>query len=303
MRAMWIDDTRRAAQNRWPEILQTVAGLNRTQTTPTKRGMPCPYCGGTDRYEFKQPEDGYYLCRGCGAGDGWSMVMKILSVDFCQAAEQVADFLRIDKTAQQTSYRALAHIQPVAHHYPPPDTTSHKTRWIWQQASPAEPEHPYLVAKHLPPLKLKQYKGSLVSPLYDQHFNLVNLQFIQPDGKKCFLRGGQTKDCFQWWGSLSWSVFVCEGVADAISVHIHNHWTRMTVAAYSASNIASVGQFLRAQLPGHRLVLVIDNDKPTDQRKWRPGMAALLKAHSVFNDILLPPEGMDVSDLWVNRHV
>ena len=298
---MRLDDVRRATRNRWPEILQIVAGLTKAQTTPTKKGMPCPHCGGTDRYEFKKAEDGFYLCRGCGAGDGWSMVMKMLGVDFRQAVEQVARHLGIDCPNGNKDYKTNQKPKP-DNIIPRHNNVAEKAQRIWSQSDRDPADHPYLVKKHIPPLKLRQYKGSLVSPLYDQNFNLVNLQFIQPDGNKYFLKGGQTRGCFQWWGPLSWSVFVCEGVADAISTYLYNHWTRLTIAAYSAGNVSAVGKFLRHTLPGHRLVLVIDNDKPTDKRKWRPGVACL-NAHQYFNDILLPPEGMDASDLWVNSHV
>ena len=298
---MWMDDVRRASQNRWPEILQIVAGLNKAQTTPTKAGMPCPNCGGTDRYEFKKVEDGFYLCRGCGAGDGWSMVMKMLGVDFRLAAEQVARHLGIDGPETDAGYQTTPKPkQPdnvVQYH-----TVANKAQAIWAQSTKDPVAHPYLLSKCLPPLKLRQYKDSLVSPLYDQNFNLVNLQFIKPDKSKFFLKNGQTKGCFQWWGPMSWSVFVCEGVADAISTFLYHHQTRLTISAYSAGNIKEIGCFLRQQLPGHRLVLVLDNDKPTDKRKWRPGVACL-NAHQYFNDILLPPEGMDASDLWMNSHV
>ena len=302
---MFYDHVRRATQNRWPEILQIVAGLNKAQTTPTKTGMPCPHCGGTDRYEFKKVEDGFYLCRGCGAGDGWSMVMKMLGVDFRQAAEQVAQHLGIDGPEVDTGYQTTPKpkqpdnvVQLEQHRH---NTVANKTQAIWTQSTQDPVEHPYLLSKCLPPLKLRQYKDSLVSPLYDQNFNLVNLQFIKPDKSKFFLKNGQPKGCFQWWGPLSWSVFVCEGVADAISTFLFHHQSRLTIAAYSVGNMGRVGQFLRQKLPGHRLVLVLDNDPPSYKRKYRPGMAALM-AHNSFDDIILPPEGMDASDLWVRGH-
>lgn len=167
--------------------------------------------------------------------------------------------------------------------------------------------HPYLLKKRLPPLKLRQYGDSLVSQVYNQNHQLVNLQFIDPNSDKRFLRNGQTTGCYQWWGRWdergpdSWSLFVCEGVADAISTFLFYHQTRITIAAYSVSNMAAVGMHLRQQCPGHRLVLVLDNDSPTDKRKYRPGMAALV-AHQCFDDIILPPEGCDASDMWVNLH-
>lgn len=94
---MFTDSVKRAAAGQWVILLQQLAGLSEPETTPGRKGMPCPHCGGTDRYEFKSIEDGFYMCRGCGAGDGWSMLQKRLGVDFKGAVEQVAQYLGITK--------------------------------------------------------------------------------------------------------------------------------------------------------------------------------------------------------------
>lgn len=73
------------AYEQWPFILQQLAGLTERETSPTKRGMPCPYCNGHDRYEFKSPDNGFFMCRGCGAGDGWKMLMQINAWTFPNA--------------------------------------------------------------------------------------------------------------------------------------------------------------------------------------------------------------------------
>ncbi len=302
---MFSDTVRAAASGRWDELLRHIAGLSEAETTPTKQGIPCPHCAGHDRYEFKSVDNGYYLCRGCGAGDGWSLLMKLLRVDFKEALTLVAEYLRITPD----SHASIHDTRPPPSRPARPktntntdtntDTIARKACAIWAGACTADSNHPYLLKKNLPPVGLRQHKECLLAPLYSPEHALVNLQFIRPDGSKTFLKGGRTVGCYGWWGRKSWSVYVCEGVADAISLYLTHH--RMAIAAYSASNITAVGQHLRERLPGHRLILVPDNDAPTATRKWRAGMTALY-GHKSFDEVMLLPEGKDASDLWIARH-
>ncbi|WP_252180197.1 primase-helicase zinc-binding domain-containing protein [Endozoicomonas sp. 4G] len=307
---MFSDTVKQAAAGQWDILLQNLAGLSEPETTPTKVGMPCPNCGGHDRYEFKSVNDGYHLCRGCGAGDGWSMLMKRLGVDFSECLNQVAQYLglkkdEIDTTTTKTcttgTRRDTRHHDDGYHH----SSIAGKAHNIWQSSAPARPDHPYLVRKKLPPIKLKQYKDSLVSAVYDTGYQLVNLQFIGCDGQKRFLKGGQTKNGFQWWlphwGSSSWTVYLCEGVADALATYCQFEQCRMVIAAYSVSNLISLAPFFRQQLRDSRLIAVMDNDEPTQSRPWRPG-ASVLMAHRCFDEVLIPPLGMDASDMWVKSH-
>ena len=239
------------------------------------------------------------------------MLMKRLGVDFSECLNQVAQYLGIRREKNQTtSYQtATRSIQPLPTRSrpitPPSPGVIQKAQSIWQSAQPASPDNPYLVKKKLPPVRLKQYKGCLVSALYNTEHQLVNLQFIGGDGQKRFLKGGQTRGCFQWWsphyGQLSRTVYLCEGVADALATYCHFHQGRLVIAAYSVSNLIIVGQHLRQRLPEHRLIAVLDNDEPRKSRSWRPGAAALI-AHNSFDEVILPPSGMDASDVWVHHH-
>ncbi|MCW7552110.1 hypothetical protein NX722_05515 [Endozoicomonas gorgoniicola] len=306
---MFSETVKQSAIGQWDTLLQNIGGLSKPETTPSKKGMPCPHCGGTDRYEFKSVENGFYMCRGCGAGDGWSMLMKRLGTDFKGAVEQVAQHLGIVQgcNIKRPIPRPAKTDDFISPEIKTAENTGNKAQYIWNQSAIDPFDHPYLVRKHLPPLKLRRYHDCLVSQVYNPQQQLVNLQFIDRDGNKRFLRGGQTKGCFQWWGKWdkhgpdSWSIFICEGVADAISTFLFYHQSRITIAAYSASNMAAVGEQLRQRCHGHRLVLVLDNDTPSSNRKYRPGMASLV-AHHCFDDIILPPEGNDASDIWVKHH-
>ena len=55
--------------------------------------MPCPSCGGTDRFVFDDKNgDGSYFCRQCGPGGGLNLIMKCKGVDFPLALKMVAGF-------------------------------------------------------------------------------------------------------------------------------------------------------------------------------------------------------------------
>lgn len=303
---MFTDTIKRAAAGQWDTILQSLGGLSKAETTPSKRGMPCPHCGGTDRYEFKSAESGLYFCRGCGAGDGWSMLQKRLGIDFSGALRQVARHLGMDRTPSTYSTPVSKKKQTTVvnldeRRY---DKIAYKAAYVWNHANPNPVSHPYLQDKRLPPLKLRSYHDCLVSQLFDQQHRLVNLQFIDSDGNKRFLCGGQVKGCFQWWipfNGLTWTIYLCEGVADALSTFISLEELRTVVCAYSANNMVDIASWLRDTKPDHRIIAVIDNDKPKNNRRWNPGVA-VLHSHHLFHEIIMPPKGMDASDIWVNQH-
>lgn len=64
----------------------------------------------------------------------------------------------------------------------------------WDAGAPADPRHPYLIAKGCQPHGLRQLGGVLLIPLY-QGRQLVNLQRIYPDSTKRFMPGGRVRRC------------------------------------------------------------------------------------------------------------
>lgn len=63
----------------------------------------CPICGGVDRFRFDNKENkGTWFCNHCGAGDGFSMVQKVLNCDFAAAAKQIEPLIgRITTTSNE----------------------------------------------------------------------------------------------------------------------------------------------------------------------------------------------------------
>ena len=88
-------DVTDAVKGRWHGILKTL-GVDE-KYLQNKNG-PCPLCEGEDRYTFTDLNgDGVYLCRGCGNGNGWTLVQKLFKWDFRTAVEHIEPLVGIGK--------------------------------------------------------------------------------------------------------------------------------------------------------------------------------------------------------------
>ncbi len=86
-----------AAQGRWRGILPL---LGCPTTALTGKHVPCPMCGGKDRFRFDDNEGrGTYFCSGCGAGSGIDLVKGLNGWDFAAAATAI-DKIVDDVSAQ-----------------------------------------------------------------------------------------------------------------------------------------------------------------------------------------------------------
>lgn len=87
MRSVAMQALRDRARGRWPDIL---ALLGVPPDKLQNRHMPCPICGGRDRYRFDNKNgDGTFYCSGCGAGDGFQLLQKLHGWDFAAVAKQI----------------------------------------------------------------------------------------------------------------------------------------------------------------------------------------------------------------------
>jgi putative DNA primase/helicase len=98
----------------------------------------------------------------------------------------------------------------------------------------------------------------LIAPIHDASLRLVNLQFIQPDGTKRFLTGGQKKNCFWRIGKKSPTILIAEGFATAASLHeVTGH---QVFIAFDAGNLVNVAKIVMAKNPGAEIIIMGDND-------------------------------------------
>jgi putative DNA primase/helicase len=75
-------------KGRWPDILRRLGLLS--SAALAGKDVPCPMCGGHDRFRLSDKGYGRWFCRGCGmGGDGVRLVMAIKRVDFALAAAMI----------------------------------------------------------------------------------------------------------------------------------------------------------------------------------------------------------------------
>ena len=157
-----------------------------------------------------------------------------------------------------------------------------KAEGIWRNAFPADPRHPYLVAKGIGAHRLRQYRGSLVVPVR-RGGELVSLQFIFPDGEKRFLSGGRVEGGYAMIPGTG-DLILAEGFATAASVH--EATGQPVAAAFHAGNLAAVAIALRPR------VIAADNDRFTtiNGQPRNVGVEyATAAAESVGATVAIPP--------------
>jgi putative DNA primase/helicase len=180
-------------------------------------------------------------------------------------------------------------------------TAADKARFIWSRLKPIiDPaEHDYLLIKRIRPhgAKLSVYQDhkSLVIPIFGES-GLTSLQFIEADGSKRFLPGGEIKGGFFGIGMAGVTlakpgkILICEGFATGAS--LHEWYKQPVIVAFNAGNLEPAAKRIRTLYPNHELIICGDNDESGVGQK-----AARAAALAVGGKYLLPPiVGQDFND-------
>ena len=164
--------------------------------------------------------------------------------------------------------------------------TMRYAQWLWANATPADPSHPYLHRKQVQPYGLRQKDQQLLVPLICEG-QLVNLQRIAPDGAKRFLKGGRVQGCHALLGTLGAGarLYLCEGWATGATLHAA---TGCPVAcAMNAGNLLAAGRQLWQEYPDCELVVAGDDDRLTP---GNPGCSAATEAAVALGcGLIFPP--------------
>lgn len=93
MRRVEASEVHTKLRGQWRDVL-TRLGIDPKALTG-KQG-PCPSCGGKDRFCFDdRKKQGDYICRNCGAGDGFSLLMKVHGWSFKAAIFEVCQAIQM----------------------------------------------------------------------------------------------------------------------------------------------------------------------------------------------------------------
>jgi putative DNA primase/helicase len=241
-------------------------------------------------------KNGAYILHPDGTPAGWALDFTTGQTFTWRADGGQAKLSPADRAAIEAERKKRELERQQAHR-----TAADKARTIWSRSKLIHQsnDHLYLVNKRIQPhgARLSEYQGrsSLVIPIMGES-GLTSLQFIEADGGKRFLPGGEIKGCFMGIGMSavnvdeSGRILICEGFATGASLR---EWFRQPViVAFNAGNLEPVARRIRALYQNHELIICGDNDVSGTGQK-----AARAAALAVGGKYLLPPiAGQDFND-------
>jgi putative DNA primase/helicase len=183
------------------------------------------------------------------------------------------------KRKQESERRKEAHDakQRIAY-----TNASRQAEELFSKALNASESHPYLVKKKVKPYGIKAQDGCLLIPVYSVLGDFQSIQFIDANGGKKFLKGGQMQGGCHFIGEIRQGkpIYICEGYATSASVYEDTKC--LTIVAFNAGNLIKVATQLRRQLPEVRIVIAGDCDSV--------GREYAEKASKAVNGITLIPD-------------
>jgi putative DNA primase/helicase len=166
-----------------------------------------------------------------------------------------------------------------------------KAASIWNAATTANDDHPYLVRKKIKANGVRLYQGTLVIPVRSGG-ELHSLQFISENGEKRFLSGGRISGGYFSIGTVQGAAAFCIAEGFATGVTIHQATGYPVAVAFNAGNLAPVAHAMRKKLPSLPLVICADDDRDTE------GNPGITKANQAA---LAVDAGVAVPDFGENR--
>lgn len=215
-------------------------------------------------------------------GDAIDMVATIDGISMSDAARKLEEFLGItDATPTpppipkqtETEKRELA---------------KRVSAVLWMEGEACPPTHPYLIKKQVnvdSGIRYHPQTGNILIPLRDGQ-DILGVQRIDVTGEKKVNNGGRLSGCYHVIPGELDAVYICEGYATAMTVHMATGKT--AVMAVSAGNLAAVGEKIAGMYPTARIVFAADNDQGGDKN---PGIEAAQKAVAKIGrgSVIAPP--------------
>ena len=269
------------AAGRWEQIHRAL-GVSLSTTVKNKH-IPCPGCGGRDRFHVTMlyHDTGGWICGGGGdttGGDGFALLQHVHGWTPGESLRAVARECGLDVEAAEIDYAELDRRRRIA------DAQAKKSAAIRaaEQARQRQEAvyrvrhylkvgtrpryHPYLDAKMLTnPHNLVEYKDQLIVTTHNGNGELTGCQKIAADGSKLFLTGQEKKGSWHWLQSppqRGQPIAVVEGWATGASlVEPEIAFDGAVAIAFDAGNIPTVCASLLTLYPSSRIVIYRDFDK------------------------------------------
>lgn len=245
-------------RGRWHDIL-SMLGVHSSHLS--KKHGPCPFCGGKDRFRFTDKDgDGGWICNQCGHGDGASLAMRYLNIDFVELKDRIRPLIGTARVSKPTGEV--------------PEWKRIKERKeLWKDSWPIQPNDPvdkYLFNRlgvHVHSSELRTHLTDdgaiMVARVLNGHGNRVatlHRTFLTKDGEKIdrkMMSGKVDGDsvAVRLIADYSTTLGIAEGIETALSA-----WRLFGVPVWAALNEGN----LRKWYPPEQITKVVifgDNDK------------------------------------------
>lgn len=328
---------RELANGHWREIL-VAAGID--EDALDGEHHPCPLCGGTDRFRFDDKDGrGTYYCNGCGAGDGFQLLMKYqCTSSFVEAARFVEGYFK----GQSTPVAAPAKPVQLTGAQNDRQRIARKLQKVWAETRPltaGDPVYRYLTETRKLPIegltnclrlhpgmgyfeKVKvgdgkvEYKKRGTHPVMLAKATAPTAQpvglhrsYLTQDGKKAPY--AKTKKLMKGLGLHGAAIRLYPvtgavmGVAEGIETSIASR--ALTGVPTWATISSTIMEGFEPPAEVKLLVIFVDNDHP-DEKGRRAGFHAAqvlkerLEARGVQFILVVPTTvGTDMDDVWQAR--
>jgi putative DNA primase/helicase len=196
---------------------------------------------------FDNRPAGYFECHKQGIKQTWKMAGNFTPL---------SNYQRQVFKAQSQKEAEQRKIEETVKH----KDAAQKACCIWNKATLATSNHPYLVKKHIDIHGAKLGRdNTLIIPLYNANKEIVNLQFISETGGKMFLSGGLKKGCFYWIGGENTDkILIAEGFATAASLYESSGY--LAIVAFDAGNLKEVAKNIKKLQSDSVIIICGDND-------------------------------------------
>ncbi|MET0006133.1 MAG: DUF3987 domain-containing protein, partial [Candidatus Thiodiazotropha sp.] len=160
---------------------------------------------------------------------------------------------------------------------------------IWNTATTANEDHPYLARKGIKANGARLHQGALVIPVRSGDV-LHSLQFIGEDGGKRFLRGGRIFGGSFIIGTIPGAEALCIAEGFATGATIHQATGYPVAVAFNAGNLETVAQAMRQKQPSLPVIICADDDADTE---GNPGITKAEHAAMVVSGVVAVPSFED----------
>ena len=194
-----------------------------------KKNCPCPLCGGKDRYQFGDKDNGLYFCRKCGGGNGYQLLKKFHgwnSKTCLQKIEEIMNNGIPQNTTKKIDYDAGGAISAVLANARPLSKGDQGGAYLASRGLSYFSDDLLFVSKCYDSESKKMYPA-ILAKIITTSGKLASVQriFLQ-DGKKAPLESPKKimpcafllKGCAVRFGGLHKRINIAEGIETALAV-------------------------------------------------------------------------------------